>query len=103
MKIERIPSDELTLDIVPQPDAPWERIFRFAATFHMDTREAGDVANLVADEYRLNDGKYPKDLDILRTCLFFEWRRTHHIGDAPSGEGEIYVRGLVREIRSLLE
>ena len=40
----------------------------------------------------------PDSLTALRTCLFFEQRALHHVGEPPSESSVQYVRAVVTEI-----
>ena len=96
--MEEISNAALTLENVPDVDAPMERVSEFAASFngfkHWGSFEkCAEIANAERHE----------SLTELRTSLFFEWRRWHHFGDEPDAEAEAQWRGLVSEIRRLIE
>ena len=42
-------------------------------------------------------------LDNLRSCLFFEARRWHHVGEDLDAEDEAYWRLIVAKIRRIVE
>ncbi len=88
----------LSLENIPAPDADWDDIWRFAPRFNAYDRlgsfeAVGNVANARSAE----------TLYDLLTCLFFEQRRWRHFEETPTGEDEVYVRGLVRKIIALAD
>jgi hypothetical protein len=93
-----IPNDQLTPGDVPQKDADWSTISRFALTYNGYT-EAGSFEKCgeIANEHRNST------LDELRTCLFFEQRRWRHFGRLPDDESMKYIRGVVEQIRTKLK
>jgi hypothetical protein len=96
--VDAISNADLTLEIVPDPDAPLDRISEFAATFdgyrHWGSfKKCAEIANAERHDSLTN----------LRSCLFFEWRRWHHFGDEPDAEAEDQWRHLVREIRRFVQ
>ena len=42
----------------------------------------------------------PLELRAVRRCLFFEYRRHHHYGDAPGARATADIRALVEAIRA---
>src|SRR5579862_58375 len=75
----------LALDSVPDDDAPWLSIARFARTFnayefHGSTATVAEIAN---------QRRHGTLID-LRTCLFFEQRRWNHFGSEPDDEAFAY-------------
>lgn len=93
---EMIANDDLRLDMLPEPDAAWDQIAAFAATFdgfaHWGSFEAcARVANRLLEE--------GEGLTQLRTRLFFEQQRWRHYDRDPEGDGLAYIRRLVEEIR----
>ena len=96
---EHIPSEELTLDQVPSPDAPLGELWDFAHTFHGYTHwgglqeafEATDRAGKWQQEWLEKNGEpehgfypYPEPvLDYLRTDLFLECRAARHCESEP--------------------
>jgi hypothetical protein len=100
-----IPNVDLDASIVPQPNATWCEIGRFALTYngykqHNSLEACGEIANDIAARYG-RDGGFPAELslDTLRSCLFFEQRRWRHFGEAPDDETMAYVRALIDAIR----
>ena len=91
--MDHLPNSTLRLADIPAADAPWEDIWRFAATFqgfkHWGSFKA---CAQIANEPRHTT------LTDLRTCLFFECQRWHHYGADPDERAEPYMRGLVAEI-----
>ncbi len=89
-----IGDDDLRPSHVPDPEADWEAIFRFALTFDgYSTHGSFEACARVANS------RSADSLEDLRTCLFFEQRRWRHFGCLPSGEEAESIRGLVRQIR----
>lgn len=94
----------LSSSSVPADDAGWDEIWQFALTYdgyaaHGD--RCLDIGSRWAETY-LTERILPRDLDALRTCLFFEQRRYHHMGFDPEGASATYVRRLVRAVREEL-
>lgn len=90
---------------VPSDDAPWPDIWRFALTYNAYDRHDGTDAvahqgNQSLEKWRTKRA-LPDDLQTARTALFFEQRRFHHFGSAPSGDHGVYIRALVGRIRDL--
>jgi hypothetical protein len=80
---------------IPQPDASWEEISRFALTFDGYSywgsfERCAEIAN----------SRHPSTLTELRTCLFFEQRRWRHSGEDPDQEALQYIHELVSQIRA---
>ena len=76
-----------------------ERICWFAAHLngyeHYGFDALGGMANASVEHFKRNsavDGSL--DLDQLRSCLFFEYRRYHHFSHAPSTADTPYIRAL---------
>ena len=90
---------------VPSDAAEWPEIWEFALTYNAYKRHGGfDVVAEIGDAALRQwevAGLLPDDLGTARAALFFEQRRYHHFGEAPSGESAIYVRSLLDRIRSL--
>ena len=77
---------------IPNPEAPWSTLERFALTFN-GYRVLGDECATIANERR------QESLTDLRACLFYEQRRWRHFGEAPDDEAMSYIRGLILAIR----
>jgi hypothetical protein len=98
MSLALVPNDSLRPDSLPPPDASWPMIAKFALTFdgyavHGSFEACGAIAN-----ERRHDS-----LSDLRTCLFFEQRRSRHQGDDyPDAEMLRYVQSLVERIREIV-
>lgn len=101
-------SAELLPNQVPSDNANWAELCWFAATLDgyelVGDELLGQLANTVQDYFvRLGFVPPALELDLLRACLFFEYRRHHHFGHAPDASSTRYVRALVREIRRASE
>lgn len=75
MRSREIPNRALTREDLPAPDAPADAVLEFALTFngyehHGSFERCAETANAHKHE----------TLTDLRTCLFFEQRRSHHFG-----------------------
>jgi hypothetical protein len=93
---------DLTLSIVPLPEARWEEIEPFCLTFdgYADGRDI-EVCSGIAREV-LNGGLSSASMDELRTTLFIRQRRMKW-NDAPADEEMADVRRVLSEIRRRLE
>lgn len=89
-----IESSNLTLDLIPGPDAGWEEIYDFAQTFD-GYKRCGPIQNL---ELIFNK-KGHKTLDELRASLFFYQRVWHGQDEIPEGEYLEKFKVLVEAIR----
>lgn len=96
--MDAISNADLTLEIVPEPDAAFDRISKFAASFD-GYRQWGSFEKCA----EIANAERHDTLTNLRTCLFFEWRRWHHFGDEPDADAQEQWRGLVREIRRFVQ
>jgi hypothetical protein len=99
----KIANEDLKESDVPQADAGWHEIGRFALSFNGyewwgSLQKCAEVANLAAETFR-KSGALPESLTDLRTCLFFEQRRWHHFGFDPDAEAMKYIGALLEEIR----
>ena len=94
MPVERIANRDLTEADIPAPDADRHDLHVFALTFdgYEHWGSFGACAQ-VANERRHDT------LTELRSCLFFEQRRHHHMGYGPEAEDLAYWRELVEKIR----
>jgi len=91
---EEIRNDELTLELIPPPQADWDEIQEFAMTF--SGYDYWGSFNACAE---IANAKRHDSLTDLRTCLFFEQRRWRHFGMSPDEEAMAYIRQLVAGIR----
>ncbi len=90
---------------VPEIDAPWLDIWKFALTYNGYDRHGGmegvaPIANTARHTWD-QDGLLPDSLDTSRTALFFEQRRYHHFGNDPTGKDAHYIRALLGQIAEL--
>ena len=100
----QVPNEDLGSSDVPGPKAPWNEITWFAAQYdgyaHCgDTAALGRLANNLRLHWR-EQPDFPDSLSLgdMRACLFFEYRRHHHLGHAPDTASAIYIRALVDEV-----
>ena len=101
--MNEIPNEDLSLDLIPLPEAGWHEIGGFALTFngyefHGSLDACGEIANHWLKTFTTS-GALPQSLTDLRTCLFFEQRRWRHYGYDPDEETIDYIRALVAAIR----
>lgn len=92
-------NEDLSLDTVPAPSAPWPDIMMFALTYdgYALWDEVGAFANRMRDEWGARR-ILPSELDSLRACLFFEQRRFRHFDQDPVGEDLDYIHALLSGI-----
>jgi hypothetical protein len=88
----------------PRPPQRGTRSSSFAAHFngydHYGTEGIDGIANPARqhfDDYLQIDPNL--NLDKLRGCLFFEYRRFHHFSHAPGADDTPYIRSLIEAIR----
>jgi hypothetical protein len=101
---DQIASQDLTEGDLPPPDARWWRICEFALTFDGydywgSFDKCSEIGNHWAASYAEQQA-LPESLTELRTCLFFEQRRWHHVGDDPDDDSIRYIWALIESIRS---
>lgn len=93
--MKHVPNHALEREMIPDSDATWGEIQRFALSFdgykvHRSFKKCAEIAN---DRRR-------ESLSDQRTCLFFDQRRRHHFGGEPDEETLVYIRSLVEEIKA---
>lgn len=98
-----IPSAELTVDMVPGPNAPYpSEVVDFALTFdgyrHF-TKRVTAISDEAQQEFN-SSGKLPRTLDRLRACLFWQQRYWRNDGGLPDDESMRFIRALLGAIRS---
>jgi len=96
--VRELANSRLTPSDIPPPDADWHTIGEFALSFDGYERwgsfeKCAEIAN----------AQLAGSLDELRTCLFFEQRRWRHFGESPDEAAMAYVRGIVEQIRAVVE
>jgi len=92
-------ADEIS---VPLPGAPWVEVATFAHSYNAYDREGefddvADPANALSMSWA-ETGVFPDSLSVLRSALFFEFRRWHHFGKEPYGAGREYIDALLQKI-----
>ncbi|MBZ9752371.1 hypothetical protein K7W42_16085 [Deinococcus sp. HMF7604] len=95
-----IASADLRPEHLPTDDQEW-RVFAsgFDGYTHWNSFErCADIANTTLSQYT-RTGALPTDLDVLRTCLFFELRRERHSGYPPDEAGQLYAKAVQQAIR----
>jgi hypothetical protein len=102
-------NEELKRSSIPPLNPTLDQISRFALTFngydHWGSFEAcADIANKFLRAFAEN-GSIPEDVTLteLRTCLFFEQRRWHHLGELPDEKAIGYLNYLIGKIRERVD
>ena len=93
--------------ILPCPDTPqrWTEYFRFAHEFDGYAAypdNLGELANGAVKDWHLNQA-LPDNLLLLRSCLFYEARRSRFIEGYPSEKDMSYLDALVDKIKTNLK
>ena len=95
------------LKTFPKRGASFDEIVVFAFTFDGYERYGMEACAQLANEALssfYHERVMPEnDLDVLRTCLFFEARRWRHFGMEPEGDARRYIESLLAGIKSCLE
>lgn len=104
MRPGHVPNDDLSLDDVPDPRAPWEEIAGFAHTFHAykvagSVQRVSRLASEDAEAWHAGGG-LPDDLTRLRLDLFATLRSLG--SQEPDEATERWVRALAEAIREHL-
>jgi hypothetical protein len=89
-----IANTDLALSDIPTTDADWMQIVKFALTFD-GYEHCGSTSKCAA----IANSRQNRTLSDLRTCLFFEQRRSHHSGEIPDDESMAYIRTVIQKIR----
>ena len=85
---------------VPSTNACWSRIAIFALTFNGYDylgKRCGAVASGARRRFE-RDGRLPRELGVLRACLFFEERAFRHTESTPTRGDMKYLRAVVEAI-----
>ena len=90
--------------VLPYPDIPqrWAEYFRFAHEFDGYAAypdDLGELANGAIKDWNLNQTLSDK-LVLLRSCLFYEARRSRFVEGYPSEEDMGYLDALVEKINT---
>ena len=95
-----IASADLRLEHLPERDADWRDFtLGFDGYLHWGSFErCAEIANRTGMQYH-RTGTLPPDLDVLRTCLFFERRRERHGGYPPDEATLTYLGRVLDAIR----
>ena len=91
---QEVANNELTPADIPSFKEVWSRIEPFALTFD-GFRHWGSVEKCA----EIAQARRPGSLTELRTCLFYEARRSHHAGKPPDVASMMFIRALVYAIR----
>jgi hypothetical protein len=94
--IEKIRSQDLTIDRVPTSSARLNLIWGFASTF--DIAESSADSDLHASDFVSQQRSLPE----LREYIYFQYRRFNHFGESPDRLTEDAVRKAVELIRAKL-
>lgn len=93
--MKNISNANLTLTMIPGPDAGWYDISAFALQF-----DGYQVCGSFEECAKIANSAGEKTLTELRTCLFFEQRRWRHFGEDPDEKAMVYIRGIIEKIRA---
>ena len=95
---ERIISNAaLKLSDLPEPNADWDVINQFAHTIKgYEIHGSFEVCAEIANQHR------HETLTDLRTCLFFEARRSRHCGYDPDPTEMEYIHQIIEQMRTKL-
>jgi hypothetical protein len=101
--MDKIPNSQLIEGDIPSHRASWKKIEPFALTFNGSQhwgsfKRCREVAQEGVTLY-LGKKMLNQSLTDLRTCLFFEARRSKHYEKNPSKNRMDYVHALVEAIR----
>ena len=101
--VHEISNNDLTFESIPEADAAYEDISRFALTFngYEYSDQCAEISNIYEKAFQ-KDGSLPKTLSELRMCLFFEQRRWRHFDELPDQQAMKYIYALVEAIRSAI-
>ena len=101
--MDLIPSDNLTVDMLPGSEATENDFFVFALTFngYEALADCAEIANNAARAFA-EHGTLPESLDELRGCLFYEQRRKRHCDSDASEEDLRYYHALVAAMREII-
>jgi hypothetical protein len=99
-----IPSDKLTVYMLPGVGADRQAFIKLAYTFngYEALEDCAEFANRASAVFK-EDGTLPGSLDELRACLFYEQRRNRHCGSKASEEDLRYYHALIAAMREILE
>jgi hypothetical protein len=97
-----IASEQLNPDTFPQKRDPFNILVAFAYSFdgyaHFGMEACAALANETLSTF-YHTNILPNDMDILRTCLFFEARRWSLYQREPDNKGLIYMHALIDRIK----
>ncbi len=91
-------------DIYPPPPARWNEYAQFAHEFDgyaAHPNVLGTLANAAMDEWNKNR-VLSDDFDFLRSCLFYEARRSRFVWGYPSEKNMGYLDALYGRIQELM-
>lgn len=97
-QLQEIESELLSEADIPPPNADLDLIFRFALKY--DGYERCGSHKACAE---IANAQLGGSLHNLRTCLFFEQRRAHHVGEELNEEDMAYLHRVIEEIRTLIK
>ena len=101
--MDLIPSDNLTVDMLPGSEATENDFFVFALTFngYEALADCAEIANKSVRAFA-EHGTLPESLDELRGCLFYEQRRKRHCDSDACEEDLRYYNALVDAMRTII-
>jgi hypothetical protein len=101
-----IPSDALTLEMVPAPGAEYyPEVIEFALTFNGYSYYPKNLAEIAIQSEQVfrNSGKLPRTLNRLRACLFFQQRFWRNDGGDPDEQSIAFINAILACIRSKIQ
>lgn len=105
MRFTHLPDEQLSAELVPGPDAPWEQVSAFGHRYHA-YKVAGSlqrVADLTLEAHDAwaDDGTLPGTLPRLRLALFHTVRAVG-VGATPDPDTEAWARALLAGVHAHL-
>ena len=98
----QIQTGELRETDLPPGYGEWSDYAKFAVTFAPRDRDLCSEAASDAFARWRRTGDFPRTLEELRACLWYEQRRWRFLGREPDTEGMRYAGALIRAMRHCL-
>jgi hypothetical protein len=101
--MNKISNSKLLEKDIPASSESWKKIQPFALTFDAyehwgNFEKCREVARLGISSFK-DQRSFSQSLTDLRTCLFYEARRWHHLEKSPNKKGMEYIYALLDAIR----